>query len=79
MVPIAPANSNEIEKELDEFDKNCKAKLNSTNQKGRLQLLIVILPDFKGRFYGKFSIKSKLISKVWFYFIELLCFVLQTI
>ena len=71
MVPISPANSNQIEKELEEFDKDCKAKLASTKQKGGLQLLIVILPDFKGRFYGKFSIKSKLNSKVWFYLIEL--------
>lgn len=51
LVPIAPANSNQIEKELEKLDKNCKAKLNSTNPKDRLQLLIVILPDSKGRFY----------------------------
>lgn len=53
LVPIAPANSNQIEKELEKLDKNCKAKLNSTNPKDRLQLLIVILPDSKGKFYDE--------------------------
>ena len=57
-MPIARANSNQIGKELAELNKKCKAKLD--RQAERLQLLIVILPDFKGRFYGKFSIKSKI-------------------
>lgn len=54
MIPIFPGNPNQIERELVELNQRCKATLDRTKQEGRLQLLIIILPDFKGRSYGKF-------------------------
>ncbi|XP_058762609.1 protein argonaute 5 [Vicia villosa] len=53
LVPIFPGNPNQIEKELVELNKRCKETLVRTKQEGRLQLLIIILPDFKGRSYDK--------------------------
>ncbi|CAI8616294.1 unnamed protein product [Vicia faba] len=53
LVPIFPGNPNQIERELVELNKKCKATLDGTKQEGRLQLLIIILPDFKGKSYDK--------------------------
>lgn len=53
MIPITQGRPDQIERELVEFNKKCQAKLLSMNQeKGRLQLLIIILPDVKGS-YGE--------------------------
>ncbi|XP_045828871.1 protein argonaute 5 isoform X2 [Trifolium pratense] len=52
VVPLSPGNPNQIERELENFNKKCKAILESKQQ--RLQLLIIIMPDFKGvRTYDK--------------------------
>lgn len=51
LIPITHARSNQIERELVEFDKQCRAKLATMNQENsRLQLLIIILPDVKGSY-----------------------------
>ncbi|WJX44066.1 argonaute 5 [Trifolium repens] len=44
-VPLSPGNPSQIEKELVNFNKRCRAVLDSKQQ--RLQLLIIILPDRK--------------------------------
>ncbi|KAI5388901.1 protein argonaute 5 [Lathyrus oleraceus] len=53
LIPIYPGNPNQIERELVELQKKCKATLDRTKQAGRLQLLIIILPDFKGKSYDR--------------------------
>ncbi|CAK8576282.1 unnamed protein product [Lathyrus sativus] len=53
LIPINPANPNQIERELVELQKKCKTALDRTKQEGRLQLLIIILPDFKGKSYDR--------------------------
>lgn len=46
-----------------DFHKNCKAKFDNMKQQGRLQLLIIILPDFKGS-YGECFLGPNLILRL---------------
>ncbi|CAJ2632460.1 unnamed protein product [Trifolium pratense] len=45
VVPLSQSNPTHIERELENFNKKCKAILESKQQ--MLQLLIIIMPDFK--------------------------------
>lgn len=45
-----------MEREIVELNKKWKEKLHGTKQEGRLQLLIIIFPDFKGRSYEIFCL-----------------------
>ncbi|CAK8537973.1 unnamed protein product [Lathyrus sativus] len=58
-IELNSANPNQIERELVKLQKKCKTTLDRTKQEEKLQLLIIILPDFKGKSYDRIKRKCE--------------------